>query len=80
VTIKREEPFHDVHIVAKQATTDGMNSHPLVAELSGSPFENSLSFLSSAASLLSCFQHWTTKREGHAGATEEIRPGQTSFS
>lgn len=44
VTIKREERFHDMHVVSEQGATYSMNFHPLVPELSVSHFEKSLAF------------------------------------
>jgi catechol 2,3-dioxygenase-like lactoylglutathione lyase family enzyme len=44
VTIKREERFHDLHVVSEQGAKYSMNFHPHVPELSASHFEKSLSF------------------------------------
>ena len=44
VTIKREERFHDLHVVSEQGAPYAMHFQPLVPELSVSHFENSLSF------------------------------------
>jgi len=44
VIIKREEHFHDVHVVSEQEAKYSMNFHPLIPELSVSHFEKSLSF------------------------------------
>ncbi len=48
VTIKREERFHDVHVVSEQGAKYSMNFHPLIPELSVSQNEKRLSFYTEA--------------------------------
>jgi catechol 2,3-dioxygenase-like lactoylglutathione lyase family enzyme len=44
VIIKREERFHNWHVVSEQGAIYSMNFNPLIPELSVSHFEKSLSF------------------------------------